>query len=62
MRQIVALLIAVGVFAVTFVITSLIARYDFKVEVGGMTLRSTIPGVILAAVFGALAYKGSHKG
>ena len=39
MRQIVALLVAVGVFALTFVITTLIARYDLKVEVGGMTMR-----------------------
>lgn len=62
MRQIVALLIAVGVFALTFFITSLIASYDLKVEVGGITLRSTIPGVILAATFGALSYRGSSKG
>ncbi len=62
MRQIVALLVAVGVFALTFVITALLADYDMTVKVAGVTLKSTIPGVVLAATFGALSYRGSNKG
>ncbi len=62
MRQIVALLMAVAIFALTFVITALLAEYDMTVKVAGVTLKSTIPGVILAATFGALSYRGSSKG
>lgn len=62
MRQIVSVLIAVAVFAGTFFLTTLLADFDIRVKIGGMSLVGTIPGLILAGTFAVMSYRGSGKG
>ncbi len=62
MRQIVSLLIAVAVFAATFILCALVAPYTLDVEVGDLSLKGSIPGLVLAAAFAVLSYRGGAKG
>lgn len=62
MRQIVALLIAVAVFAATFFVTSLVSQYTMNVEVAGHTFTGSIAGLALALMFAILSFRGGGKG
>lgn len=61
MRQIVALLIAVAVFAATFFVTSLVSQYTMNVEMAGHTFTGSIPGLALALMFAILSFRGGGK-
>jgi ABC-type transport system involved in multi-copper enzyme maturation permease subunit len=59
MRQIVSILLAVGVFAATFFIASLLSQQTLSVKVAGLSLTGTIPGLVLAAAFAVMSYRGN---
>ncbi len=61
MRQIVAILAAVGVFALTFFLTTLVTNQTLSVKVAGLSLTGSIPGLVLAAAFAVMSYKGTSK-
>ena len=62
MRQIVSLLVAVAVFIATFLVTTLVSDYTMTIQVAGHTLIGTIPGLVLAAAFAVMSYRGGPRG
>lgn len=58
MRQIISILLAVGVFTATFFITTLVSTQTLQVKVAGLSLTGTIPGLVLAAAFAVMSYRG----